>query len=104
MPPTALALNFFNLPTLSLLWMAQLEKLRLEINPKKEIISKIKLAGKEIAKDKVLARIMTIKSDNQALQSFFEDKAVCYVVHNTDALSQAETRRITEQLATFGKN
>jgi len=99
MPPTALALSFFNLPTLSLLWVAQLEKLRLEINQKKEIISKIKLAGKEIAQDKVLARIMEIKSDYQDLQSFFKHKALCYVVHNTDTLSLAETRRIAGQLA-----
>lgn len=99
MPPTALVLSFFNLPALSLLWVAQLE-----INQKKEIISKIKLAGKEIAQDKVLARIMEIKSDYQDLQSFFERKARCYVVHNTDALSLAETRRIAEQLATLGIN
>ena len=102
MPPTALALSFFNLPTLSLLWVAQLEKLRLEINQKKEIISKIKLAGKEIAQDKVLARIMEIKSDYQDLQSFFKHDALCYVVHNTDTLSLAETRRIAEQLANLG--
>nr|WP_319394942.1 ArsA-related P-loop ATPase [uncultured Desulfobacter sp.] len=102
MPPTALALSFFNLPALSLLWVAQLEKLRLEINQKKEIISKIKLAGKEIAKDKVLARIMEIKSDYQDLQSYFEHNALCYVVHNTDALSLAETRRITDQLEKLG--
>nr|WP_321404837.1 ArsA-related P-loop ATPase [uncultured Desulfobacter sp.] len=102
MPPTALALSFFNLPALSLLWVAQLEKLRLEINQKKEIISKIKLPGKEIAQDKVLARIMEIKSDYQDLQSFFEHNALCYVVHNTDTLSLAETRRIAEQLAKLG--
>jgi arsenite-transporting ATPase len=102
MPPTALALSFFNLPALSLLWVAQLEKLRLEINQKKEIISKIKLAGKEIAQDKVLARIMEIKSDYLDLKSFFEHKALCYVVQNTDALSLAETRRIADQLANLG--
>ncbi|WP_020585554.1 ArsA family ATPase [Desulfobacter curvatus] len=102
MPPTALSLSFFNLPTLSLLWVDQLEKLRLDINKKKEIISKIKLAGKEIAQDKVLARIMEIKSDHLKLKSFFEHRAICYVVHNADALSLAETRRIADQLATLG--
>lgn len=101
MPPTALSLSFFNLPTLSLLWVDQLEKLRLDINKKKEIISKIKFAGKEIAQDKVLARIMEIKSDHLDLKSFFAQKAICYAVHNTDALSLAETRRISDQLATL---
>ncbi|WP_320040428.1 ArsA-related P-loop ATPase [uncultured Desulfobacter sp.] len=102
MPPTALSLSFFNLPTLSLLWVNQLEKLRLEINKKKEIISKIKLVGKEITQDKVLARIMEIKSDHLDLKSFFEHKAKCYAVHNTDALSLAETKRIFDQLSILG--
>ena len=102
MPPSALSLSFFNLPALSLLWVDQLEKLRLEINKKKEIISKIKFAGKDIAKDQVLARIMEIKSDHLNLKSFFEQEAICYAVHNTDALSLAETRRIAEHLETRG--
>lgn len=104
MPPTALCLSFFNLPTLSLLWVEQLEKLRLDINQKKEIISKIKFAGKEISKDKVMARIMEIKSDHLDLKSFFEQNAICYAVHNTDVLSLAETRRIIEQLSMLGIN
>ncbi len=102
MPPTALSLSFFNLPGLSLLWVDQLEKLRRDINKKKEIIEKIKFAGKEIAQDKVLARIMEIKSDHQILKAFFEQKALCYAVHNTDTLSLAETRRIENQLDALG--
>ncbi len=35
MPPTAVALRFFNLPSLSLTWIEQLEKLRVEIYKKK---------------------------------------------------------------------
>jgi len=40
MPPTALSLSFFNLPTLSLLWVNKLEKLRMDIN-KNQLLSNL---------------------------------------------------------------
>jgi arsenite/tail-anchored protein-transporting ATPase len=100
MPPTALSLRFFTLPALSLTWIDQLEKLRTQINQKKEIISRIKLAGKEVERDKVLHRIQEIKSDYLKLKAVFEDPAnTCFfVVFNQDVLSVAETRRVIEQL------
>ncbi len=100
MPPTALSLRFFNLPALSLTWVDQLEKLRMEIYKRKEIISRIKFAGKEFERDKVLSRIREIKSDYQTLKDVFEDsqKSNLFVVFNQDVLSVAETRRILEQL------
>lgn len=100
MPPTALSMHFFNLPALSLLWVDQLEKLRKDINKRKEIISRIKVAGKDIQRDKVLARIQELKSDHLKLKAFFEDQAAaCYfAVHNGDRLSLAETCRVIGQL------
>jgi len=100
MPPTALSLRFFNLPALSLVWIDQLEKLRMEIYKRKEIISRIKFAGKEFERDKVLSRIREIKSDYQALKNIFEDpkKTNLFIVFNQDVLSVAETRRILDQL------
>jgi len=100
MPPTALSLRFFNLPTLSLTWTDQLEKLRLEIYKRKEIVSRIKMAGKEFERDKVLNRIREIKAEYQALNAIFKDpvKSRFFVVLNDDILSVAETRRIIEQL------
>jgi len=100
MPPTALSLRFFNLPSLSLTWIDQLEKLRLEIYKRKEIISRIKFAGKEFERDKVLSRIREIKSDHQALKDAFENpqKSNFFAVFNQDVLSVAETRRILDQL------
>lgn len=100
MPPTALSLRFFNLPALSLTWIDQLEKLRTQINKKKEIISRITLAGKAFERDKVLHRIQEIKSGYLQLKALFEDpaKTCFYVVFNQDILSVAETRRIIEQL------
>jgi len=100
MPPTALSLRFFSLPTLTLTWVDQLEKLRKEIYKRKEIISKIKFAGKEFERDKVLNRIREIKADYQALKRIFEDpvKSNFFVVLNNDVLSVAETQRIIDQL------
>ena len=100
MPPTALSLRFFNLPTLSLTWIEQLEHLRTEIYKRKEIISRIKFAGREFERDKVLSRIREIKSDYQALKQIFEDagRSSLFAVFNPDQLSLAETRRILEQL------
>jgi len=107
MPPTAVALRFFNLPTLSLKWIEQLERLRLEINKKNEIISKIKFAGKEIERDKVLTKIYEIKKTYLNLKNIFqnhmgdENKSSIYIVFNNDLLSINETRRIVEDLNTF---
>ena len=41
MPPTALALKFFALPTLSLIWIEQLLVLRQEIIKKRDLITKV---------------------------------------------------------------
>lgn len=101
MPPTALSLRFFTLPSLSLTWIGQLEKLRLDIHEKKEIISKIKFPGKEFERDKTLSRIRRIKTDYLTLRSVFEDPDICSLctVLNRDRLSIAETRRIIDQLS-----
>jgi arsenite-transporting ATPase len=100
MPPTALSLRFFALPSLSLTWIDQLETIRNEINNKKEIISRIRFAGREFEQDKVLKRLEDLKADFLKLRARFEDPdaSFFYIVSNTDALSIAETRRIMEQM------
>ncbi len=100
MPPTALSLRFFNLPALSLTWIDQLEKLRMEIHKRKKIVSKIKFAGKEFERDKVLSGILKIKSDYKTLKNVFKDphKSNLFIVFNKDVLSVAETKRIIDQL------
>lgn len=100
MPPTALSLRFFNLPSLSLTWIDQLEKLRLDIYERKKIVSRIKFAGKEFERDKVLSRIREIKSDYLILKDIFEnpEKSTLLAVLNQDVLSVAETGRIIEEL------
>ncbi|MCD4741517.1 MAG: TRC40/GET3/ArsA family transport-energizing ATPase [Desulfobacteraceae bacterium] len=106
MPPTAVALRFFNLPSLSLAWIEQLEKLRMEIYKKKEIISKIKIAGKEFERDKVLSKIREIKETYITLKNIFQTKkkSTLYIVFNHDLLSINETKRIIEDLNNFHIN
>jgi arsenite-transporting ATPase len=107
MPPTAVALRFFNLPSLSLIWLDQLEKLRLEIYKKKEIISRIKFAGKEFEKDKVLNKIKEIKETYLKLKIIFQNKenknnfTGPYIIFNHDLLSINETKRIINDLENF---
>ena len=57
MPPTALGLKFFTLPTLSLIWIEQLLTLRQEIIKKRDLITKVKLIKKEVETDKILNKI-----------------------------------------------
>ncbi|MCP4159327.1 MAG: ArsA family ATPase [Deltaproteobacteria bacterium] len=106
MPPTAVSLRFFNLPSLSLTWIDQLEKLRMEIYKKKEIVSKIKFAGKEIEKDKVLLKIREIKKDYLDMKGIFESNtdSSIYTVFNSDLLSVNETSRIVSDLSKLNIN
>ena len=73
MPPTALALKFFTLPNLSLIWIEQLLILRQEIIKKRDIITKIKLIKKEVERDKILNKINEMKKDYLDLKTIFED-------------------------------
>lgn len=104
MPPTALSMRFFSLPELSLLWVDQLEKLRAEIYKRKEIISKIKFAGKTFERDRILKRIHEIQSEYKGLKSIFTDfeKTKVFAVFNPDRLSVSETRRIIDELDSLG--
>jgi len=100
MPPTALALKFFTLPTLSLVWIEQLLALRQEIIKKRDLITKVKLLKKEVERDKILNKITEMKEDYQRLKDIFEDCDTTHIniVLNPDRLSLAESRRIFETL------
>jgi arsenite-transporting ATPase len=100
MPPTALALKFFTLPTLSLIWIEQLLALRQEIIKKRDLITKVKLIKKEVERDKILNKITEMREDYQKLKDTFEDCDTTHIniVLNPDRLSLAESRRIFEAL------
>jgi arsenite-transporting ATPase len=100
MPPTALSLKFFSLPTLSLIWIEHLLELREEIIEKKELITKIKLMKKEIERDKVLKKIKDLRHDYETLKNAFESRQQTQInlVLNPDKLSFAESIRILHSL------
>ena len=100
MPPTALSLKFFNLPFLSGKWIEHLEDLRCEINKKREIISKVKFAGKEYERDKILSKIRELKDQYQSIGKIFQDsdRTGVFIVINYDSLAVSETRRIFNSL------
>jgi len=100
MPPTALSLKFFNLPSLSLIWIEHLLSLRQEIIQKRELITKIKILKKEFERDKVLKKIEEQREQYQTLKDTFENSELTQInlVLNPDKLSHAESIRILRAL------
>ena len=104
MPPTALALKFFNLPSLSLLWLEQLMNLRKEIIERQEMITKVKLGKKEYELDKVLNKLTHQRKYYTELQQVLRNFSTTKInlVLNPDELSFAESKRIIEKLQKLG--
>jgi len=106
MPPTALGLKFFSLPSLSLIWIEHLLALRKEIIKKRDLITNIKLIKKEIERDKVLNKINELRNQYQNLKDAFEDRKQTQInlVLNPDKLSYAESIRIVTALQEININ
>jgi len=103
MAPTALTLRFFSLPFITLIWLEELLKLRNQIYAKKEIISKIKVWGKEIEQDKVKAKLELLIHDYEHLRDhFMTDETQINLVMNNDQLSFSEAFRIKKKLMDIG--
>lgn len=103
MPPTALTMRFFSLPSITLIWLKELLKLRGQIYDKKEIISKIKFGKREIEQDKVKDRLESLIDDHIHLQNHFTANGTCInLVLNNDPLSLAEAIRIRVKLGDIG--
>lgn len=100
MAPTALSLKFFNLPSLSLVWINHLLALRQEIIKKRELITKVRLMQKVVETDKVLSRIQESMQEYTDLKQLFEDPARTKInlVLNPDLLSLTESVRIVDGL------
>ncbi|MCB2149592.1 MAG: ArsA family ATPase [Deltaproteobacteria bacterium] len=100
MAPTALSLRFFSLPGISLVWLNELLTLRDLICRKKEIISKIRLGGCELERDRVKQKIGTLAARHTRLQQCFADDAThVHLVMNADRLSLSEAVRIQRRLS-----
>jgi arsenite/tail-anchored protein-transporting ATPase len=106
MPPTALSLKFFSLPSLSLIWIEHLFALRREIIEKRELITKIKLLNKEFERDKVLNKIEEQRDQYQKLKDTFENSLETHVflVLNPDKLSFSESVKIYETMKQININ
>lgn len=99
MAPTALTLRFFSLPFITLIWLEELLTLRSEIYRKKEIISKIKIAGIEIEQDRVKAKLQALIGNYEHLREhFMADTTKVNLVMNNDKLSFSEAFRIRQKL------
>ena len=106
MPPTALALKFFNLPKLSLVWIDQLMELRKKILEKKKIIEEVHQRKIEGAEDKVLAQLGVLKNVYQGLIKSFSNTQTTgiYIVVNEDQLSLSESADIYDKISNSGFN
>ncbi len=103
MAPTALTLRFFSLPFITLIWLEELLKLRSAIYKKKEIISKIKIAGREIEQDRVKAKLKSMIGNYEHLQQhFLSETTRVNLVMNNDKLSFSEAFRIRQKLTDIG--
>ncbi len=100
MPPTAVALEFFNTVRRNLRWIEALISLRQKIIEKKEIISRIKLGKKEIQTDKVMTRLQDLKKF-YTIQQELLNNAIYFIVRNDDQLSQIEANRIQQRLTSM---
>ena len=104
MPPTALAVRFFASPSLSLAWTQQLLALRREIARRREMITRIRVGGKEIEQDRILRTLEREVKRNESLSSLFGDAGRCavHLVINPDPLSWKEGMRLREELDGLG--
>jgi len=96
MPPTAISLKFFALPSVSLVWLDQLLNLREEILNKKEIISGVRLGRKTLETDKIKKNLIEQQKRYQMINSLFRDGHNCrlHIVTTPDSISVAESKRI----------
>jgi arsenite-transporting ATPase len=100
MPPTALTLKFFNLPSLSLLWLDKLLILRRQIIEKKQIITKIKFGKKDIETDKITKNLLEQSGTYQKINENLQNNTITKIilVINPDILSINESIKIREKL------
>ena len=105
MAPTALTLRFFCLPFITLIWLDELLKLRNQIYAKKKIISKIKIASKELEQDKVKTKLESLCHTYGHVREHFMSAATqINLVMNNDKLSFSEAFRIKQKLENIGIN
>lgn len=102
MAPTALTLRFFSLPSITLLWLDALMKLRNRICEKKEIVTKIRFGRKDVETDRVKDKLEKSIDSHTRLREQFQSDACIHLVMNSDRLSFSEALRIRRRLSDIG--
>ncbi|MEA2065822.1 MAG: ArsA family ATPase [Thermotogota bacterium] len=99
MPPTALTIKFFLLPSVSMLWLEELLNLRNKILEKKEIISKVKFGKKEIERDKIKNKLnILLERYKKINKNFKNENTNINMILNCDMLSLRESKRMEKKL------
>jgi arsenite/tail-anchored protein-transporting ATPase len=107
-PPTALTLRFLAMPSLSILWVRELAKMRERILQKRTTLLKVNpdasvLRGAtEKKEDRVYGKLSSIQERLRLLHDLFARESYLTVVLNPDELSLAESLRIREELNRLG--
>jgi len=107
-PPTALALRFLAMPSLSLIWVQALARLREQILIRRQTVLKVNPEASVIRgatdprEDRVRGKLSAIQQRLQRLQGLFARESHLALVLNPDALSLAEALRIQAELARLG--
>jgi arsenite/tail-anchored protein-transporting ATPase len=107
-PPTALTLRFLAMPSLSILWVRELAKMRERILQKRTTLLKVNpdaavlkgATGKK--EDRVYGKLSSIQERLRRLHDLFARESYLTVVLNPDELSLMESLRIREELNRLG--
>ena len=104
MPPTALTMKFFSLPSLSLTWLEHLIALRDEIVRRKNMVTRIRVGTADVERDKIGNKLREQTAFYTDMRDLFQDPATCRVrlVLNPEKLSRAEAARIKDIMADLG--
>jgi arsenite-transporting ATPase len=107
-PPTALALRFLAMPSLSILWTQALANMRAQILAKRQTVLKVNPAASVLKgatdkrEDRVYGKLTSIQKRLHQLHDLFMRDSYLTVVMNPDELSLAESLRIREELDRLG--
>jgi len=104
MPPTALSLQFFRLPGLSVEWLHRLLELRNEILEKQKIITRIKIGKYTIEQDKPLEQIRNrLQEYRDLIKNLQNSRFNAYsLICNPDPLSFNEAADIANNFTAWG--
>lgn len=107
-PPTALTMRFLAMPTVSLLWVRELTRMRELILKKRQTVFRlnpdvpIAQGATTAADDRVHGKLLTIRGRLEKLHGIFARDSYLTVVVNPDELSLAESERIRTELGELG--